>query len=56
MVKTRDFRQENHFYNVFSRFLGVFYRRRSGFGMGMGTEAETKTDNWGYELRKKHAG
>jgi len=24
MVKTRDFLQENHFYNVFSRFFGVF--------------------------------
>jgi hypothetical protein len=24
MVKTRDFVQENHFYNVFSLFFGVF--------------------------------
>jgi hypothetical protein len=24
MVKTRDFLQENHFYNDFSRFFGVF--------------------------------
>jgi len=24
MAKTRDFLQENHFYNVFSRFFGVF--------------------------------